>query len=267
MTAPDLTPNVTKLSVLEMPHRIALHVYWQRLIPLVGETWATHICEVAADAIRQHPGVQRVLGRVQAHWYDSVAQGAPDYGVYRAPIYLAEVWYCWSTYSRMYLRQLAKLGVLNDVTSIADLGCGTGYSTAALRQIAPHASVIGTNVLEGTQGRFCKSMADEYGFALRAGPQEVGAVQAVFASEYFEHFPAPLEHLQEVLAACQPRKLIIANTFTSPSIGHFPTYAVNGQQVDGARASRAFNASLTQAGYRQLKLKLWNNRPAVWELQ
>lgn len=259
---------MNQLNVLGGKPRQALHLYWQRLIPIVGEAAALHIARVADEAIRVHPTPQRELGEIQKHWYASIAAGAPDYGVYSLPIYLAEVWYCWATYSRKYLRQIADLKLVQGFERIVDLGCGTGYSTAALQQMAPHAQVIGTNVLEGSQGEFCLSMAEMYGFRLRANVAEVGHQDVVFASEYFEHFLAPIDHLREVLQHCSPRMLIIANTFTSPSIGHFPAYSVEGVMVDGATASRAFNAELVRAGYRARKdLSIWNNRPAVWTLQ
>jgi 2-polyprenyl-3-methyl-5-hydroxy-6-metoxy-1,4-benzoquinol methylase len=251
-------------AVLQVPPRRALQLYWERLVPVVGNELALHICRTAAEAIRCHPVPQHELGALQAHWYRSLDAGRPDYSVYEAPVYLAEVWYCWAAYSRKYLRQLADLGTLVGSKSIVDLGCGAGYSTAALRQIVPSAAVTGTNVLEGAQGKFCLTMAKHYGFALRANLSQVGQADVVFASEYFEHFDHPVAHLLEVLEQCQPRKLIVANTFTSPSIGHFPAYSVDGAMVDGARASRAFNATLTAAGYHQQKLKMWNNRPAVW---
>jgi SAM-dependent methyltransferase len=252
--------------VLEVPPRRALGLYWKRLIPLLGEQRATHVCQVAAEAIRCHPVPQDELGRLQEHWYESVRTGKPDYDVYRVPVYLAEVWYCWATYSRKYLRQLAELGLLQDARRIIDLGCGTGYSTAALCQMAPSAHVLGTNVLDGSQGKFCQEMARRFGFELRADLTDVQPADALFASEYFEHFPSPITHLRDVLQQSgHPRLLIIANTFTSPSIGHFPSYEVNGVAVDGAQASRAFNATLSKAGYLQRKLKLWNNRPQVWE--
>jgi len=252
-------------NVLAASPRKALHEYFTRLTPLLGERRARAICLIADDAIRIHPQVQPALGVLQAEWYASIAAGAPDYSVYERPVYLAEVWYCWATYSRKYLRELDKAGVFAGAKSIVDLGCGTGYSTAALSQMAPAARVCGTNVLVGEQGKLCLSMAASYSFDLCANIAEVETVDAVFASEYFEHWAAPIEHLREVLAR-RPRLLVIANTFTSPSIGHFPSYAVDGAQVDGATASRAFNATLVDAGYRQRKdLQLWNNRPAVWE--
>lgn len=159
--------------------------------------------------------------------------------------------------------QLAQQGHFAGARRVLDLGCGNGYTTAALTQIAPQAQVRGTNVLDSVQGQFCQRMAADYGFSVHA---DVSAAGAVFASEYFEHIEEPVAHLREVLTRVAPRKLIVANTFTSPAIGHFPTYRVDGAVLDGAGASRAFNATLKQAGYRQLKTALWNNRPAVWVL-
>lgn len=258
MTKPKLR------SVLGATPKQALYEYFTRLTALLGEPRAKAICLVAADAIRVHPAVQRDLGVLQQRWYDSIARGSPDYTVYESELYLAEAWYCWATYSRKYLAQLAKTSVLAKARRVVDLGCGAGYSTATLTQLAPDAEVFGTNVLVGAQGQLCRAMSDAFGFELHEHLREVGAADTVFASEYFEHFAAPLAHLHEVLSCCAPQTLVIANAFTSPSIGHFPQYEVDGATVDGATASRRFNAALKHAGYEMQPCGKWNNRPAVW---
>jgi hypothetical protein len=212
--------------------------------------------------------------RLQAQWYASLRQGSPCWAVYDADYYLAELWACWVVYSRKYLAQLLppKLcppaGIaahLAPVTRVVDLGCGIGYTTAALRQLWPRCDLWATNFPGLTQTRVAERMGRQFGFQVVPEiPLLPSPVDVIFASEYFEHIPAPVDHLITLLTQCQPRALLIANTFTAPSIGHFETYEVGGTHVPGASASRAFNSCLRQHGYVKIATKCWNQRPAYW---
>lgn len=243
---------------------VSLEGYWQRLVRILPQDIATEICRIASHAIALHPVPQPTLSRLQRRWYDSIACGAPDYTIYALPTYLAEVWYCWACYSRHYLRELAKHahGLLTG--RVLDLGCGAGYSTAAIAETWPRCSALATNVKGSAQWELCKSMSDEYGFQLHRDAAGAGKADVVFASEYFEHFDEPVAHLRAVLDCSGAHILIIANTFTSPAIGHFPEYKHNGGLLTGKAMSRAFNVALFNAGFRQQRFGFWNNRPTVW---
>jgi len=226
------------------------------------------------SAERGHPPDSDLHERLIKRWYASLASGNPDYGVYAEDEYLAEGWLCWRTYSRDYLRALSSSKSLASgipfnatykVRSIADLGCGIGYTTVGLRQLWPAADVVGTNVAGSRQERIVRQLGGQYLFRCECrGMQYVGPRDLVFASEYFEHFYAPVDHLREVLTYVQPKIMVIANAFTSRACGHFPEYLVDGKVLPGKITSRVFNATLREAGYTKLAFNAWNGRPLVW---
>jgi 2-polyprenyl-3-methyl-5-hydroxy-6-metoxy-1,4-benzoquinol methylase len=206
-------------------------------------------------------------------WYTSLENGSPDFGVYDGDDYMADLWDCWKTYSRKYLRSLRAPGVMpNGATfvdsfnpaRIADLGCGIGYSTAALCQLFPNAEVIGTNLAGTKQMKMLQRNASQYSFRVETSLERVGPVDLVFASEYFEHFPQPVSHLDDVVRYLKPGMMLIANTFTSSSIGHFPSYSISGDTFSGRATSRMFSAGLRAHGMTRVPLKVWNGRPSLW---
>jgi SAM-dependent methyltransferase len=217
-----------------------------------------------------------VLEQLQDRWYRSLATGSPDYGVYAAPEYLVNAWTCWSGYSRKYLlgmkspKALPPWGIagrLEAGAKIVDLGCGIGITTAALVELFPRAKVVGTNLPDTLQTKIARNLGRAYGFEIVSGSAAIrGATDLVFASEYFEHFEAPVDHLREVLRDLRPKRLIVANAFTAKSTGHFDRYSVDGSFVDGRTTSRLFGQELRSSGYKKLSTNLWNNRPSVWDL-
>lgn len=215
------------------------------------------------------------LQTLERRWYASLDVGKPDYSVYAEPDYLGELWACWFAYSKTYLRAMRRIvmtprGSIPDdlapARRVIDLGCGFGYTTLALRGLFPDAMVYGTNLLDTPQGAVARALVIPCGVGLCETLSPVLApADLVFASEYFEHFERPVDHLVEVVNALQPRALLIANTFNADSIGHFRTYVVNGERMPGPAASRAFNAWLREHGYVQSVTKMWNNRPTYWK--
>ena len=235
----------------------------------------SHIARASVDYLRGSKDKREKLAclrELETYWYKRLAEGEPDYRVYDSPLYLAEAWSCWVVYSRAYLRAMTSpnlypptgfLDQIGPVDTIADLGCGIGLTTAALSEMFPTARVIGTNIPESLQAKIAGRLACEYGFRIEAEASR--PADLVFASEYFEHFPTPIAHLEDVLNTTQPRYLIVANTFTSRSTGHFDLYCVDGKSIDGRKTSRAFSATMTRRGYRKLETRFWNNRPTIWE--
>ena len=207
--------------------------------------------------------------RLEKLWYDALALGVPHYGVYDGFDYVVEAWACWWVYSRDYLTRIQKLRnnlrVVDDIGPVArvyDVGCGVGFSTAALLRIFPEAEVIGTNLRGSKQWDVASLMAADYGFGL--AEKITGPADLVFASEYFEHFDAPVAHLLTVLAQAQPRALLFANAFTSRAVGHFDWYVVDGQRIAGSQAQRRFREALRDHGYEKVDARLWNDRPQYW---
>ena len=225
---------------------------------------------------KKQRAVSQTLEALQLRWYDALKAGPPDYAVYGEPEYLAELWACWSFYSRSYVLEFKKpkalppygiAGRLQAGAKIVDLGCGIGITTAALVELFPQSVVFGTNLPDTVQTKIATSLGGVYGFRMVADSSAIkGPTDLVFASEYFEHFEAPIDHLREVLRDLQPKRLIVANAFTAKSTGHFDLYRVEGELVDGRTTSRAFGKELRAAGYKKLATNLWNNRPAVWDL-
>jgi SAM-dependent methyltransferase len=211
---------------------------------------------------------------LEVKWYESLRdRGQPDYSIYESDAYLAEAWACWAVYSRKYLLEIPKekflepYGVAADmqpVTKIVDLGCGIAYSTAAIKRIFPTAEVIGTQLPDSKQYALAQTVAEAVGFSVVGSIAEVGKADAIFASEYFEHFEQPIEHLIEVLEVIQPRTLLIANAFGPDAPGHFDFYTVDGERKDSRATAKAFSNTLKRYGYEKVKTKFWNNRPNYW---
>jgi SAM-dependent methyltransferase len=235
---------------------------------------------VIADYIKHHQGKQlsdsdsiQPLLDLEKKWYKSLGSARPDYSVYADPYYFVEVWACWVTYSRKYLRNICSSGSLGSgsikddlcpVNSIMDLGCGPGYTTLALKQIFPDADVYGSNIRGTSQFKMAAALGKCNNFHI-VGTYKNHSVDLVFASEYFEHIQNPVSHLIDVLKSCEPKYLLIANTFTSPAIGHFYSYTHDGGWYTGKQISSMFNEALKYYGYRKIKTGCWNGRPAYWK--
>jgi SAM-dependent methyltransferase len=206
----------------------------------------------------------RDLRDLERYWYENLEQGRVAYDVYESPLYVAEAWACWAFYSRAYLRNLRRAPVIEpaSVSSVLDLGCGIGLTTSALASLYPRARVIGTNVEGSLQMRVAEYLRGQQDYQLEAAP--TGTADVVFASEYFEHFQRPVEHLEEILDQSKPAWLIFANTFNSPSTGHFPQYQHGARVLSGRQTSRLFGDTLRRCGYQKVDTGFWNNRPAVW---
>lgn len=205
------------------------------------------------------------LVELEARWYRSLASGTPDYSMYGAAYYFADLWVCWVTYSRKYLRSLRKIGAMvGEVGSVVDMGCGIGYTTAALTELYPEAAVVGVDQAGTTHYAFASQLAESYGFQMQPKVGALGDADLVFASEFFEHVIDPLALLRLIVADCYPRHLFVANSFNTPSHGHFTEYTVDGATVDQAAIGRRFNGELVRLGYAQQVTGLWNNRPALW---
>lgn len=220
--------------------------------------------------------------KLQERWYDSLAQGNPDYSVYQGVEMLSDMWACWKIYSREYIKsmvsqkaitctdsdtnEIATKSILSevDVKRVLDLGCGVGYTTAALTQVFPHASVYATNVDSGYQVSVARHMASVYNFNLTTSLNNLPSVDLVFASEYFEHFEDPIAHLNEVLSL-NPKYMIIANAFSAKSVGHFDEYLYNGVRIKGKQFGKVFNKYLRDHGYINVKTNFYNNRPMYWK--
>lgn len=237
--------------------------------------------DLARAAIRYYRGDKsmrtnlRVFQDLESRWYKSLEMGAPDYTVYDDPYFMSDVWACWIVYSQRYLKLIASPKSLFDksvvdhmtpvVKNIGDLGCGCGYTTANLKVLFPTTDVTGTNLRTSPQFNLASELGKTKHFNMVENLDELGQKDLIFASEYFEHFEKPLEHLRDVITKCQPKFLIIANAFNAVSLGHFHKYDCDGKLLSGKQTSKKFNSVLRQNGYKKLKTTLWNDKPNIWE--
>jgi len=204
-------------------------------------------------------------------WYSSLPEN-PDYQVYDEPYYIIDLWMCWHIYSRNHIKNINKKkdGIsvaesFGQVKKIVDLGCGLGFTTSLLKQRWPEAEVFGTNLASSFQYSVGQNLGSKYGFTMEENLSKIGGdVDLIFASEYFEHFYEPIEHLEEVLSILKPKHLLLANAFTADAIGHFNQYSWNGVVYPDRQISKLFNQFLRNKGYKKMKTGLWNDRPALW---
>ena len=218
------------------------------------------------------------VAMIEWKWYKSLKRDSsnPDYSVYSEPYYLGNLWLCWRTYSRRALLALASDKSMNGksvvtylntnrdkVESIVDLGCGCGYTTAALLELFPHARVVGTNIPTSFQFPVARAIGKTRGFSIIADLPKKRDV--IFASEYFEHWQKPVEHLRDVLDTVQPRAMLVANSFNGYGIGHFRTYLDRGKSFTGREIGRLFHDTLRQHGFEKIPTHIWNSRPTLWQ--
>jgi predicted O-methyltransferase YrrM len=215
------------------------------------------------------------LFRIYDKWVTSLKNGTPDYSVYGEDFYLIELWYSWITYSRSYLKLLEKnkfsenkkliIDNLNDlgIDSILDIGSGPGYTTSSLKTLFPHAEVYACEYKESFQYKMATELSKKYNFeVISALPEK--HIDLIFASEYFEHIEAPIEHLQDIINKCSPKIFIVANAFGQPAIGHFEQYIVNNQKIDGKKMNKMFSKQMSVNNYKRVKTNCWNDRPSFW---
>lgn len=218
--------------------------------------------------VRYYQGKQidNPLIDLETRWFNSLDDQQPDYTIYADETYFMEVWACWEIYSRQYLKAIHKnSNEFVDIKTVLDLGCGVGLSTASLSEIFPTAKVIGTQLNQSEQWLICEQLTYKYNFDLREHSLDLGQQDLIFASEYFEHFERPIEHLLDILHYNTPKMLLIANSFGTVGIGHFKVYKHLDELIDWKIMSKRFNKVMRDNNYRlSSTLHFWNNRPAVW---
>lgn len=220
--------------------------------------------------------------RLETQWYNSIKDNKIDYSVYEEPNYWIDTWCCWKMYSRNYLKILTEpthlknynleipiYEFLGNVKSVIDMGNGLGYSTGVLKELFPTQDVYGYNISGTTQYKFNELLGKRYNFQMVDDYTNLGKIDLVFASEYFEHFERPIEHLEDVIQKLNPDYLITANSFNTKSIGHFITYKYNNswfdEDIDQKLISRRWVKRLKELGYEKVKANIFNNTPSVYK--
>lgn len=206
----------------------------------------------------------RELQEMEVAWYKSLDKSKPNYTIYGLPYYMVDVWACWVVYSRGYLKLISSLNI-KGIKSVADIGCGFGYTTATLKEMFPKASVVGTNIKNTIQFEISSKIGESVGFkVVPLLPHK--HIDLIFASEYFEHIYKPIEHLEQLLAQCTPNHLIFANAFNTISIGHFREYLHLSKMYPAKNMQKMFLKTLKIYGYNKVHTGFWNSRPNYYRL-
>ncbi len=192
------------------------------------------------------------------NWYESLKTKA-DYSGYNDDWYFTDMLACFKIYSSKYIKLISKLGL--NPKSIIDLGCGLGITSQMLKEYFK-CDVIGTNLKDTKQWRFCKTH-------MNVVETYEEKADTIFASEYFEHIQDATDHLTNIINKNAPNTLIMANSFTAKSFGHFNTYINKNNNnfpklIDCKNMTRHFSMLLKENGYKKHDQKFWNNRPQVW---
>ena len=236
------------------------------------------IVKSALEMIDLHSGKKdhltqlNLVRSLEEKWYCSLDLGTPDYTVYNDPSYIADIWACWVCYSKKSVlvlqnkNSLVNRSVVDEIgknSTVLDLGCGFGFTTLALKNIFPNSLVMGTNIQSSYQFNLSQKIV---GSSIKILPDIPSTpVDLVFASEYFEHFERPIEHLYSVVNACSPKYFAIANGFNGLAIGHFKSYKHLGNVFSPREMSKNFLKSMRYFGYKKLESKIWNSRPSIWK--
>jgi 2-polyprenyl-3-methyl-5-hydroxy-6-metoxy-1,4-benzoquinol methylase len=213
------------------------------------------------------------LKHLDENWFKGQEEGVNLYEVYGHEDYYAEVFACWYIYSRNYIKNIIKLGETNKplfdsigfsgVKSIIDLGNGLGLTSLTLARQFPNAKVFATNLKNTVQWEFCSNTnSNEY--ELIDDYSNIGSVDMVFASEYFEHVDNCLEHVRDVVEKLNPKILVIANSFNTRGIGHLYNYHNYGDKIPQEKISKIFQNLMYSMGYEKAKTGFWNNTPHVY---
>ena len=220
------------------------------------------------------PSKENVVKTLEQVWYQSLEKGSPDYSVYGDPNYIADIWACWVCYSRNSVKVLnhptslktkSVVSEIGDSGTIVDLGCGFGYTTLGLREIFPGSKIVGTNIETSYQFQVAKKITENHRIEILPDCFSLPNIDMIFASEYFEHWERPVEHLYEVVKKCRPKYFVLANGFNGTAIGHFNHYKHLDKVYPAKEMSKNFLKAMKFFGYQKMESKIWNSRPSVWK--
>ena len=253
--------------------------YFCYLLDFSGITDSESIAQVALETLycikentkKGHKAHPKLL-ELEERWYSQLRSlGKPDYSVYQEKIYLSEVWVCFDYYAKKYIKDIFNPKLVPNLKkyigqgSILDLGNGIGFSSVTFTQYLPN-NVIATNVKNSYQWTLNEALSKVYNYQLIDSLHEMNEtpIEIAFASEYFEHFERPIEHLKEVLEIASPSILVCANAFNADSTGHFDEYLDESNSYNPKEISRLFGKTLKNYNYIKYETKCWNNRPSIY---
>ena len=115
--------------------------------------------------------------RLTSEWYENLDQNNLDvaFKVYDDEYYFVDIFNCYRTYSRNYIKRLLKptmangesvYDLLKNSASFVDIGCGISYSTCAIKTLLPNAKAYGINLKNTKQWKLCEVMEKSHDFNL-----------------------------------------------------------------------------------------------------
>jgi SAM-dependent methyltransferase len=250
--------NLLKASTREMLDDFArrckaLHIEELELVETAQRT-IKHLRSSKTDRAQSAP-----TEALMTKWYEK-----NDLAIYRERAYLAELLACFVCYSRVHIKQIRN--VVEKPLTVLDLGGGIGYSTATLAQLYPQARCFYYDLQDTFQAKFAEELANDYNFYPVYSLLDLPTtVDVGFASEYFEHFDDPVQHLNAILNFCKPRHFFIANSFNAKAVGHFDLYWHGYEPIMPTNIGRVFNKVMRKQ-YLTVATRFWNNRPQYWQL-
>ena len=227
--------------------------------------------DIDAEECRTLRKTDKIFQELSTKWYDDLEHEHERniYEVYNHDYYFIDIFNCFVTYSRDYIKRIIKSShfqELKDAKVIVDIGCGISYSTCLLKQIFPEAKVYAINLKGTKQWKLCEIMAQRFDFNLVESIHDIEeSVDILWASEYFEHIYNPIEHVDDIIKTLNPKHMIVANSFNTWGMGHFTKYDVYGTIVSQDKVSKMFNQHLMAKQYENVKCGIWNNKPIVWK--
>ena len=198
-------------------------------------------------------------------WYKSLDNDNPDYTIYDNEFFLYASLDCYKKYSEKFIKLLFKNDIskelINDCSSIVDMGNGLGYSTKLIKQnVNDNVLVYGNNIENSSQYKYNIYLNNDM---IKLIDQHI---DCFIFFDFMEHIETPIEFINNLINKHNPKLLIFCNSFNTYCIGHFRTYKDNDLLIDQKKISRLFNKSIREKGYKKIECKFWNNRPMIFKL-
>lgn len=192
-----------------------------------------------------------------------------DFSIYSDPLYLYEAFVSFYQVSILCAGKLRKWVNGNGVDprkyTYFDLYNGIGLGTLHLVQMGYNVSVHNDNPAQ------IEAMLKLFAHYKLKPPTIVDETwrknkyDFVSAFEVVEHYKEPIQITKDLLACVNKGGFYVESTgFQVPTYpGHFHTYNVNGETMDGRAASRQVAKTIRDAGFKKIFIG-FNKKPRIW---
>jgi len=192
-----------------------------------------------------------------------------DFSRYSSWQYLYAALNCFVEYSRwnviVGLENLESWDLIKEIDSVVDVGAGIGLSTMLLADSLPWADVHYNNIPSIQVDFFKKHKHQRIKLSSERDLVKHGPFDLILASEYFEHFEEPIKQLEFLQNEVGFKIMIVSNSFTAKSYGHFKSYIIEGREYEPRQMSAIFNSVLEGPDYDRPKVaKSWNLHPQIF---